>query len=151
MNLSSQRRIAASVLGVGLNKVWFDPERLQEIKEAITKSDIRGLIKDLAIQAKPEKGNSSYRDRKRKLQKRKGRQKGKGSRKGTPNARTSKKKIWAAKVRKQRQALKIFKDKNLITPAVYKTLYLKIKGGFFRSKRHLQLYIKSRNLLKEKK
>ena len=38
--LRTKKVMAAKVLGVGINKVWFDPQRLTEIKEAITKQDI---------------------------------------------------------------------------------------------------------------
>ena len=35
MNLTTQKRLAASILKVGLNRVWMDPERMEEIsKEA---------------------------------------------------------------------------------------------------------------------
>ena len=64
MNLSNKKRIAATLLKSGETRVWFDPDRLQEIKEAITKADIRKLINDLAIQAKPKTGVSRFRARK---------------------------------------------------------------------------------------
>ena len=41
MKLSNQKRMAAEVLKVGESKVIFDPKRTKEIKEAITKADIR--------------------------------------------------------------------------------------------------------------
>ncbi len=52
MNLNSQRRLAAQVLGVGINRVWFDKFKLQEIKEAITKVDIKNLISKGLIKAR---------------------------------------------------------------------------------------------------
>ena len=82
MNLSHQRRISAKLLKIGENKVWFDPDRITEIKEAITKADIRALINDYAIQAKPKNAQSRSKARKIKKQKSKGRRKGAGSRKG---------------------------------------------------------------------
>ena len=82
------------MMKVGKNKVWFDKERLDEIKEAITKVDIAGLIKQLAIQKRPSKGTSKVRARKRKEQKRKGRQSGPGHRKGKQTARLPKKEKW---------------------------------------------------------
>ena len=44
MMLDLQKRMAAQVLKSSPHRIWFDPEHLNEIKEAITKSDIRGLI-----------------------------------------------------------------------------------------------------------
>ena len=73
MNLQTQKRIAADVLKVGSTRVFFDPARVKEIEEAITRGDIRKLLADLAIQAKPKKGNSRFRIRKNRLQRKKGR------------------------------------------------------------------------------
>ena len=47
-------------------------------------------------------------------------------------------------VRAQRTLLKELKEKKEIDAKLYKELYLKVKGGFFRSKRHIQLYLKER-------
>ncbi len=75
MNLKNQKRMSAQVMDVGENKVWFDPARITDIKEAITKADLIALIKDKAIQKRPEEGHSKGRTRKNKVQKSKGRQK----------------------------------------------------------------------------
>ena len=42
--LNVQKRLAAQILKCGRNRVRFDPDRLEDIKEAITKTDIRSLI-----------------------------------------------------------------------------------------------------------
>ncbi len=151
MQLKSQRRIAAQLLKVGENKVWFSPDRLEEIKKAITKADMRSLINDLAIQAKPDTGISKARVRKTKIQKSKGRQKGKGSRKGKRGARITKKDEWMAKVRVQSGFAKELNHKSLISKEVYHNVYSKIKGGFFRSRRHIKLYLSEHNLFKKQK
>ena len=101
MKLNNQKRIAAKLLNCSKKRVVFDTERLEEIKEAITKADLRGLIKDKAISAKPVKGVSRGRARKRQEQRRKGRQKGHSSRKGKKTARSPKKKVWMKKIRNQ--------------------------------------------------
>ncbi|MBL7100885.1 MAG: 50S ribosomal protein L19e [Nanoarchaeota archaeon] len=150
MQLKSQRRIAAQLLKIGKNRVWFDEDRLTEIKEAITKVDIKKLIKGLAIQAKPKKSISGLRRRKKYLQKRKGRQKGQGSRKGKAKARLPSKKVWMIKVRLQRELLKRLKDKEVIDAKAYRNLYRKSKGGFFRSRRHVLLYLKEQGVFKKK-
>jgi len=139
--LTSQKRIAAGILKIGLDRVWFDPARLSDIKEAITKQDLRALIRDGGIKAQPVKATSKFWVRKRKVQKRKGRRKGEGSRKGKKTARLNQKKVWINKIRLQRDFLKELRNKDKITRAVYKELYLKSKGGFFRSKRHIKLYL----------
>ncbi|MEA3379062.1 MAG: 50S ribosomal protein L19e [Nanoarchaeota archaeon] len=150
MRLTSQRRTAAQLLKVGENRVWFDPDRLDEIKGAITKADMRSLIKDLAIQARPYTGISSFRSRKLKIQKKKGRRKGAGSRKGAIKSRLKKKDAWKSKVRSQRKFIKALKEKKLIEIGTYRNTYSKIKGGFFRSCRHIKLFLNEHNLFKQK-
>ena len=49
MNLAKKKSLAARVFGVGKSRVVFAKSRLNEIKEAITKQDIRDLKKDGAI------------------------------------------------------------------------------------------------------
>lgn len=149
MKLRVQKRIAADVLKCSPKRVVFDTAKLKEIKEGITKSDIRGMIIDNFISKRRIKGISNARSKKIKVQKTKGRQKGHGSRKGKKNARTPKKELWMNKVRLQRNFLRILKEKNAIENKIYWDLYRKIKGGFFRSKRHLQLYITEKKLAKE--
>jgi len=150
MNLATKRRIAAEVLKVGKGRVWFDSDRLSEIKEAITKADIRRLVQDLAIQAKPVTGNSRSRIRNTKEQTRKGTRKGPGSRKGTKRARLSKKDAWMAKIRAQRNFLKRVKEKKLLETKTYRDVYNKCRGGFFRSVRHMRVYMTDHGLFRKK-
>ena len=49
MNLSKKKKLAAKVFGVGKERIVFAKSRLNEIKEAITKQDIRDLKNDGAI------------------------------------------------------------------------------------------------------
>jgi large subunit ribosomal protein L19e len=149
MDLKTQKRIAAQVMKVGTTRVWFDPNRLEEIKEAITKADIRSLVKDRAIQARPETGISRFRTRKHKTQKRKGRRAGYGSRQGKRHARLPKKREWIEKIRSQRNMLKSLRDKGAITRQAYRDIRQKAKGGYFRSRRHIQLYLEGGELLKK--
>lgn len=130
-------------------KVRFDPARLDEIQEAITKFDIRQLIKDKAITKKHSDSTSRGRARKRLSQKRKGRQAGQGRKKGKKTARLTKKRKWINKVRIMRSFLKELRDKEIINKKDYGILYKKVKGGFFRSKRHIKLYIAENNLAKK--
>jgi len=149
MILKSQRRIASDLLKVGRNRILFDPNRLDEIKEAITKTDIRSLIKDKAIQSKPKTGVSRFRARKIIIQKRKGRKKGTGSRKGKRTARLSRKREWVNNVRTQRDLILQLKNKKSITPQTYRIMYRRIKGGFFRSRRHIRLYLTEGGFIKK--
>jgi len=85
MQLKIQKRLAAQILKSSEKSIWLDSSRLDEIKEAITKVDIKSLIKDKAIKGKQKKGISKSRIRKNKEQKRKGRRSGAGSIKGGRN------------------------------------------------------------------
>ena len=44
-NIRSVKRMAADLLKCGVTKVWIDPEKVEEAKKAITKEDVRRLIK----------------------------------------------------------------------------------------------------------
>jgi large subunit ribosomal protein L19e len=148
--LNVQRRIAAQILKCGKNRVGFDPSRLDEIKEAITKIDMRGLINNGAVYARPENSTSKYWARRRKSQKSKGKQKGAGSRKGKASARgLNPKRIWINKIRLQRGYIQSLRDQSKITTTNYHELYMKAKGGFFRSLRHMKLYVEEKGLIKK--
>lgn len=150
MELKIQKRLAAQVLKCSPKRIRFDAERLEEIKEAITKADIKGLINSKAIIRVQKKGVSRFRAKIRHLKKKEGRHRGFGSRKGRNTARLPPKKKWMNAVRLQRRILKIMKNKKNIDNKVFYELYAKVKGGFFRSKRHLELYIQEHKLAKLK-
>lgn len=150
MELTLQKRLAAQIMKCSEKKIVLDSSRLDEIKEAITKVDIRNLIKQGAIIRKPKIGVSRVRARKIKIQKSKGQRKGHGSRKGKLTAREPKKQRWMAHVRLQRSFIKELKEKSIIEDKIYRNLYSKVGGGFFRSKRHIKLYINEHKLGKGK-
>src|SRR3989338_3402686 len=148
MQLKIQKRLAAQILKTSKNNIQLDSSRLEEIKEAITKADIKSLIKDKAITEKRARGISGYRINKKRLQKSKGRMSGFGSRKGSKGARRGKKRAWIMGIRAQREFLKLLKDKKIIPLNEYRSLYMKSKGGFFRSKRHIKVYMKERGVVR---
>ena len=49
MKVNNQKRLAAQLLKCSEKRIRFDPDKLSDIKEAITKIDIRGLINDKVI------------------------------------------------------------------------------------------------------
>ena len=148
MQIKIQKRLAAQSLKASKNDIWLDPGRLDEIKEAITKADIKSLIKDKAIKSKKRVGISRHRARKRDVQKRKGRRSGPGSKKGGKYARLSKKNSWINRIRIQRSFLQNLRNKEVIDKSSYRSLYMKCKGGFFRSKRHIKVYMHERGIEK---
>jgi large subunit ribosomal protein L19e len=151
MNLGNQRKLSAELMNVGESKVWFDNDQLEAIKAAITRDDLRKLINKGIIGCRPELGTSRIRARKRLVQRRKGRQAGPGTRKGSSAARLPKKEAWMLTVRSQRSFIKELKEKELVEGKTYRNLYLKIKGGYFRNRRHIKLYLEENKLFKEKK
>lgn len=142
MDVKNQRRIAASILKVGQGRVWLDPEDSEAIEAAVTREDVRKLIRAGAIQRKQEKGISRYRTRKLRAQKKKGRRSGHGSRRGKKFARLPRKRRWISAIRPIRRRLVELKDSKKIDTRTYRKLYLMAKGGMFRSKAHLETYIK---------
>jgi len=149
MTWQIQKKLASQILKCSKKRIWFDPSSLDEIKEAITKVDVRSLINQGIIKRKPVTGISKSRVRKRKEQRKKGRQKGFGSRKGKRTARLSKKKAWMGKIRVQREFIRLLRGKKVIDIPTYRSLYKKCSGGFFRSKRHIKLYIDEHELIKK--
>ncbi|MBI5398007.1 50S ribosomal protein L19e [Candidatus Woesearchaeota archaeon] len=150
MELTVQRKLAASVFRCSPKRVWFDPEQLSTIKESVTKQDMTTLINSGVVRIRPMRGVSRGRARERQIQRSKGLRRGKGSRKGKKGARLNQKEAWISRIRVQRQFLAELRDKAVIAPAVYQQLYIKSKGGFFRSKRHIKIYMEEKELFPNK-
>ncbi|MGP3666975.1 MAG: 50S ribosomal protein L19e [Candidatus Bathyarchaeota archaeon] len=150
MSLKTQRKLAARILGVGVNRIWVNPEKIEDVEAAVTGKDIRRLIKDGVITLRPVKGVSRGRARTRHLRKRIGRRRGLGSRKGGKFAKLPRKRRWIQTIRALRRTLKELRDKRLITGQVYRKLYIMAKGGVFKSRTHLLQHIESAKLYRRK-
>jgi large subunit ribosomal protein L19e len=136
VDLSSKRRMAAQVLGVGETRVRIDPEATEQLQDAITRESIRGWISAGLIWVDPKRGNSRGRVRARHLKSQK-RGKGQGSKKGAQGARVGKKRVWVTRVRMLRHILKVMRDRGEITNENFKILYKQVKGAQIRSRRRL--------------
>ncbi len=142
VNLRKKRELAARTLGVGIGRIKFDPNYLDDIADAITREDIRSLVTARTILIKKKGGTSRVRARlKHKKVKKHGR--GMGSREGKKSARTGKKEAWIRKVRALRRHLKVMKDRDEITNAKFKLIYKKIKSGHVRTVAHLRELVKA--------
>jgi large subunit ribosomal protein L19e len=150
-DLRNQRRMSASLLKCGVNRVWMDQDQLEEIAKAVTKDDIRLLILGKAIKSRQKKGISSGRKKYNINQKKKGRRKGHGSRKGAKYARFPKKELWIKTIRPIRIYLRKLRDEKKIDKSIYRKYYMKAKGGEFRSKHHLRTHLISDGIIKEEK
>ena len=65
MNLRNKKVLAAKTLGVGKNRIYFSGQGFKEIKEAITRQDIKDLYNEKIIKIKPIKGRKKVQKRKR--------------------------------------------------------------------------------------
>jgi large subunit ribosomal protein L19e len=141
--------MAAKLLGVGVHRVWIDPSKLEEVSGALTRSDLKRLIKGGVIQVRPELGTSRVRARARRIRRKRRKGTGPGSRKGAKKARTPKKARWIRVVRPLRRRLRELKRGGAIDASQYRRLYRMVKGGAFRSKAHLESYLRERKILGE--
>jgi len=149
VKLSTQRRLAAKILNAGVNRVWIDPTRIVDVSTAITREDIQRLIHDGVIKVRPERAISRARVRERKAKRRKGRRRGVGSRKGSAKARLPKREAWIRTVRPLRAKLRELREKRAIDAKEYRRLYRMIKGNAFKSKAHLEAYLRERGVLRD--
>jgi len=140
VNLKAKKLLVSRIVGVGVNRVRFDSEHLDDVADAITRDDIRSLITANTISIKSFKGTSRGRAKTKKIQKSK-RGTGQGSKKGRKGARVGKKAVYVKKVRSLRYILKIAKDRKEIDNKIFKSIYRKIGGNTVRNKAHLRTII----------
>jgi large subunit ribosomal protein L19e len=133
MNLKKRRELSARVLGVGKNRIIFNPSHLAEIKEAITKQDIRDMYADGIIGISEKKGRKS----KEKRHTRRGF--GKIKKMINPG-----KAAYIIRVRKQRKYIKELLLQNKLDREQYFDLRKKIRASTFKNKAHLKDHIKTK-------
>ena len=141
VNISKKRELVARILGVGANRIRFEPDRLEDVAVSITRENIRSLVKSGAIWTVQLAGTS----RRRAIEKRsvwKVHGKGPGSKKGKKTARVGKKEVYVIRVRSMRYHLKVLKERKDITNETYWQLYKKVNGGQVRSLAHLRELVK---------
>ncbi len=130
MKLDKKKEMAARTLKVGKDRIIFLKSGLEEVKEAITKQDIRELYKDGMIIIKNIKG-------KRK----------KGKKKRRRNVGKIKKKVEKRKrryvllTRKLRNLVSEMKKQRKLSKENVKDIRKKIRNREFKSRAHLKEYI----------
>jgi len=149
-NLRNQRRLAAQILKVGQDRVWIDPNRIEDVEAAITREEIRKLIHEGVIKPLKEKGVSRARARVVHEKKKKGLRRGPGSRSGAAKAKVSKKEAWMNKIRALRKRLRELKAQKVITESIYRKLYVMAKSGKFASVADMERYIKAHDLWRKR-
>ncbi len=150
MSLRSQRRLAAELLKVGSNRVWIDPDRVEDVEVAITRAEIRKLIHERAIKQLPSKGVSRSRAKVLHEKKRKGLRRGPGTREGSSRAVITKKHAWMSKIRALRRKLREWKEKRVITESAYRQMYLAAGGGKFGSIADMERYARTRGFWRKR-
>lgn len=130
MNLRNKKLLARRTFNIGKRRIVFLSSRLDEIKEAITKQDMRDLQKDGAILVKEIKGR-------KKVKKRVGK-KSPGNIRKKVNKRKEEYVIMTRKLRKYVAELK--KQGKLSREEVI-DIRKKIRNKFFKSKANLKNYI----------
>jgi len=129
MNLGKKKALAAKTLKVGKGRIMFVKGRLEEIKEAITKQDIRDLNKEGAIIIKEIKGRSKVVKR---------------TSKSPGNVRkkvSTRKRDYVISTRKLRGYVAELKNQGKVAPKDVKEIRKKIRNRDFKSKSHLKEYI----------
>ncbi len=125
-----KKELAAKTLKVGKARIKFVHARLDEIKEAITKQDIRDLVASGAIIIKPIKGRLSNTKRKNK----------KGP--GKVRKKLKKRKQTYVKItRKLRKHVKLLKKQGVLSREQSLEIRKQIKNKAFKSKANLKLSI----------
>jgi large subunit ribosomal protein L19e len=137
VNLKAKKRLASRITGVGVHRIKFDVDHLDDVADAITRENIRSLITANTIKIKSIVGTSRGRAHTKKSQKNK-RGTTQGSKQGRKGARVGTKEIYVAKVRSLRRLLKIAKDRKDLTNPEFWTLYKKVGGNTIRNKAHLR-------------
>jgi large subunit ribosomal protein L19e len=137
MKLDNKKRLAANALKIGKGRIMLVESRLDEIKEAITKQDIKDLVKAGAIKIKEIKGRKAVKKRKTKRQE------------GKIKMKVSKRKQEYVKItRKLRAYAKELKNNGKLGKAEYKIVRKKIKAKDFKSKSQLKDYLKEGGTIK---
>lgn len=149
-DLKSQRRLAAQILKVGQNRVWIDPEKMDDAEVAITREEVRKLIHEGIVKSMPEQGVSRSRARILHAKKKRGLRSGPGSRTGSPRARVSKKEAWTSKIRALRKKLRELKTRKIIIESTYRKMYKMSSSGRFESVADLERYLKSHELWRKR-
>lgn len=130
MNIRKKKILAANAMNVGKDRIVFNTARLDEIKEAITKQDIRDLVSAGAIIVKDIKGRKA-------VVKRKTRRRAGSVKKKVKNSKTA----YVIITRKLRNYISELRDQEKITEEQFWKLRKEIRARAFKSKSHLKEHL----------
>jgi large subunit ribosomal protein L19e len=149
-DLSGQRRLAARILKIGQNRVWINPDRMDDVEGAITREEVRKLIHEKIIVSLPQQGVSRSRAKVIRAKKLLGRRSGPGSLKGAAHAKVTKKEAWMLRIRSLRRKLRDLKARKVITEATYTQYYRMAGSGRFESIADLERNLKAHDLWRKR-
>ena len=132
MNLGKKKALARRTLKVGKGRIVFIESRLEDIKEAITKQDIRDLHAEGAILIKEIKGRTKITKRK----------KTPGKIKKNVSTR---KQDYVKMTRKLRKYVAAMKERGDVSRDNYLDIRKKIRNRIFKSQAQLKVYISKLN------
>lgn len=127
MKLEQKKALAARALNIGKGRIIFNTQRLSELKEAITKQDIKDLKEAGAISIKDKKGHLTK--KKRKTRRRTGSIKKKVK---------TRKQDYVTLTRKLRTHLTGLKRQGKISPEDLKGIRKEVRTKSFRSLGHMK-------------
>jgi len=131
MKLNKKKELAVKALKVGKKRITFVKARLEDIKEAITKQDIKDLKEEGAIIIKEIKGR-----RKKETSKRKRRSAGNVRKKVN-----TRKKDYVIMTRKLRGQVNELKSQGKFSKEEVKDLRKRIRNKEFKSKNHMKQFL----------
>jgi len=132
MKMEKKKSLAARTIGVGKGRIIFNKNNLSQIKEAITKQDIKDLVGSGAIIIKPIKGRLAN-------EKTKKRRRAGSVKKKVHNS----KREYVLITRKMRNYLFLLRKKGLLSEKIYSQLRKEIKRREIKNLSHLKEKIKS--------
>lgn len=127
MKLETKKDLVARTLNVGKNRIIFNTARLSELKEAITKQDIRDLQASGAIHIKELRGRRTMKPRKTRKRAGSIKKKVKGGKTG-----------YVIMTRKLRSYLSYLKKTKQISQEDFLTIRKEIRASAFRSLAHMK-------------
>lgn len=128
MKLNKKKELAAKALKVGKDRISFVDARLEDIKEAITKQDIKDLKEEGAIIVKEVKGRKKKINTKRK-------------RRSIGNIRkkvNTRKRDYVIITRKLRRYVRELKEQGKLSGDEVKDIRKRIRNKEFKSKAHMK-------------
>jgi len=133
MSIKLTKRIAGEILKRGTSSIRIRQGSQEDARKAITRDDVRKMIKEGAISAQKERSDVYKRVKAPK------RKRGAGKRKGTRKARQGS--PWKKKARSQRMLLKKLREMSKIDKEMFRKYYRLVKGSTFPDKRSLLLHL----------